>query len=147
MDNVERTPAEATDLSRKPYPRHMMVAALEPAELDSVVADLTVAGFAPERIDVVTAEDMETLAEPIGGSGLRGFLRRLNLSLGADLDEFERAGRELAFGHPLVFVEVHGDEEHDRAYDVLRRRGGHDIRYFGRWTIEALEGGDPDRRV
>ena len=123
-----------------PYPRHKIVAAVERAETDGVVAALGEAGFARDRIEVLTAEDVPGLEEPIGGSGGRGFLARLNLSMGADLDEIERARRELAHGHALVLVQVHGDAERDRAHDVLRRHGGHAMSYFGRWTIATLEG-------
>lgn len=142
MDDVNRTPENAPVRRRKPYPRHKIVAALERAETDGVVEELGNAGFARDRIDIFTAEDVRELDEPIGGSGLRGFLTRLNLSLGADLDEFERSELELSSGHALVLVEVHGGAEHERAYDVLRRHGGHSMRYYGRWTIAVLESDD-----
>ena len=145
MDDVNSNPAQATARDSKPRPhskRNKIVAAVDRGDTDRVVAELGNAGFAPDRIDVVTAEDMHSLGQPIGGMGLRGFLTRLNLSLGAELDEYEKAGRELEYGHALVMVEVHGDAEQDRAHDVLRMRGGHDIRYYGRWTITALDSGE-----
>jgi hypothetical protein len=142
MDDENRTPTQAAARDRKPKHRNQIVAAVERAETDRVIAELGDAGFDSDRIYVITAEDMQALDEQVGGSGLRGFLRRLNLSLGADLDEFEQAERELEYGHALVMVGIQGDEEQDRAYDVLRMRGGHGIRYYGRWTITELPSGD-----
>jgi hypothetical protein len=107
---------------------------------DGVVTGLTDAGFARDCIEVVTAEDVSDLDEPVGGSGIRGFLTRFNLSLGDDLDEIEQARRELSYGHALVLVMVDGMAEQDRAHAVLREHGGHAMRYFGRCAITSLEG-------
>jgi hypothetical protein len=62
------------------------------------------------------------------------------LSLRDDLDEIERARRELMYGHTLILVLVHGDVEQERAHAVLRQHGGHAMHYFGRWAIRTLEG-------
>ena len=117
-----------------------MAAAIARDMTDGVVAALKDAGFAPDRIEVVTAEDVSDLDEPIGGSGIRGFLTRFSLSLGDDLDEIEQARRELTYGHALVLVMVDGMAEQDRAHAVLREHGGHAMRYFGRWAITSYEG-------
>ena len=107
---------------------------------DGVVTALEDAGFARDRIEVVTAEDVSDLDEPIGGSGIRGFLTRFSLSLGDELDEIEQARRELTYGHALVLVMVDGMAEQERAHAVLREHGGHAMRYFGRWAITTYEG-------
>jgi hypothetical protein len=125
---------------RPPYPLHKIVSAVEPAETDGVVGALNDAGFARDRIEIVTAGDVPGLDEPIGGSGLRGFLTRLNLSAGDDLDAIDQARSELLHGHPLVLVSVHDNAERNRAHAILREHGGHAMRYFGRWTITTLEG-------
>jgi hypothetical protein len=125
---------------RGPYPLHKVAAALAREQTDGVVAALTDAGFAPDRIEVVTADDVPGLDEPIGGSGIRGFLTRFSLSLGDDLDEFEQARQELKFGHALVLVMVDGMTEQERAHTVLHEHGGHAMRYFGRWAITTYEG-------
>lgn len=141
MDNKpqDRTPP-APGPGRRPFPRHKVAAAIARDETDGVVAALKDAGFAPDRIEVVTAEDVSDLDEPIGGSGIRGFLTRFSLSLGDDLDEIEQARQELTYGHALVLVMVDGMAEQDRAHAVLREHGGHAMRYFGRWTVTTYEG-------
>jgi hypothetical protein len=141
MDNE---PRDRTPPAHRPgqIPLHKVVAAVDRNQSDAVVTALTDAGFAPDRIEVVTADDVPGLDEPIGGSGIRGFLTRFNLSLGDDLDEFEQARQELKYGHALVLVMVDGMAEQDRAHAVLHEHGGHAIRYFGRWTITSYDG-DP----
>jgi hypothetical protein len=144
MDNEpqDRTPpARVRGLG--PFPRHKVAAAIDRNQRDAVVAALTDAGFAPDRIEVVTAEDVSDLDEPIGGSGIRGFLTRFSLSLGDELDEIEQARQELTYGHALVLVMVDGMAEQDRAHAVLREHGGHAMRYFGRWTITTYEDDAP----
>ena len=141
MDNEPRDrTSSAPGRRRPPYPLHKIVAAVARAETDGVVAALGDAGFARDRIEVVTAEDVPGLDGPVGGSGLRGLLTRLNLSIGDDLDEIEQARQELLYGHALIMVLVHGDVEQDQAHAVLRQHGGHAMHYFGRWTITTLEG-------
>ena len=143
MDNEhqDRVPP-ARGPSHGSFPLHKVAAAVDHNQTDAVVAALKDASFAPDRIEVVTAEDVSDLDEPIGGSGIRGFLRRFSLSLGDDLDEIEQARQELKYGHALVLVMVHGMAEQDRAHAVLREHGGHAMRYFGRWAITSYEG-DP----
>jgi hypothetical protein len=141
MDNEPRDrTSSAPGRRRPPYPLHKIVAAVARAETDGVVNALGDAGFARDRIEVVTAEDVPGLDGPIGGSGVRGLLTRLNLSIGDDLDELEQARQELLYGHALVLVLVHGDVEQDRAHAVLHQHGGHAMHYFGRWAITTLEG-------
>jgi hypothetical protein len=119
-----------------------VAAAIDRNQTDTVVSALKDADFPPDRIEVVTAEDVSDLDEPIGGSGIRGFLTRFSLSLGDELDEIEQARQELTYGHALIMVMVDGMAEQDRAHAVLREHGGHAMRYFGRWAITSYEG-DP----
>jgi hypothetical protein len=137
-ESRDRTPP-AFNRGRQPYPLHKVVAAVARDETDGVVAALTDAGFGRNHIEVVTAEDVPGLDEPVGGTGLRGFLTRFNLSLGDDLDELEQARHELMYGHALILVMVHGMDEQERAHAVLREHGGHSMRYFGRWAITTYD--------
>jgi hypothetical protein len=144
MDNKpqDRRPA-AHGPGRSPYPLHKVAAAIPPDMTDGVVTALEEAGFARDHIEVVTSEDVSDLDEPIGGSGIRGFLTRFSLSLGDDLDEIEQARQELTYGHALILVMVNGMAEQERAHTVLREHGGHSIRYFGRWAITTYDEDTP----
>ena len=141
MDNEHqdrKPPARGPGL--RSFPQHKVAAAIDRNQADAVVTALEDAGFARDRIEVVTTEDVADLEEPIGGSGIRGFLTRFSLSLGDELDEIEQARQELTYGHALVLVMVDGMTEQDRAHAVLREHGGHSMRYFGRWSITTYEG-------
>jgi hypothetical protein len=141
MDNVSQGSASpASGRGHPEYPLHRVVAAIDRSDIDAVVDALTDAGFARDGIEVVTADDVPDFDELVGGSGVRGFLRRLNLSIGDDLDDIEHARDELEYGHALVLVPVRDDAERDRAHAILHEHGGHSMRYFGRWTIATLEG-------
>lgn len=123
------------------YPLHKVVAAVEPARMNQVAAALAAAGVDGDHVEIVTADDAPMSDEPIGGSGLHGFLTRFGLSLGDNLDALEQARGELSRGHVLVLVAVHDDAERMRVHDILREHGGHSMRYFGHWTITTLDGG------
>lgn len=124
---------------RLTYPLHKIVAAVGRSETDRVAVALDDAGFTRDRIEVITAEEVEGLGEPIGGSGLHGLLVRLELRLGDDLDELEQVRRELASGVALIQVHVRGDKEQVRAQAILSQHGGRAMHYFGRWTITPLD--------
>lgn len=126
---------------RPSYPLHKVVAAADPAMLDQITSALTAAGLAGDNIEIVRPDDAVALDEPIGGSGIRGFVERLGLSLGENLDSLELARRELRQGHALVLVSVRDDAERTLVHDVLLEHGGHSMRYFGHWTITTLDGG------
>ena len=121
------------------FPRNKVGAAVAPTELAGVLAALEEAGFPRDQIDVMTAADVPELDEPIGGTGLRGLLTRLNLDIGYELEELEDAREELKRGHTLILVPVQGEAEQHRAHEILRQHGGHMMRYFGRWAVRKLE--------
>lgn len=123
-----------------PYLLHKDLAAVARAECDGVVAEFEAAGFGRDGIDVYTAKDVPDLAQPVGGTGVGGFPRRLGLSTGGDLDGIHAAQRELGSCHTLIVVLVDGDAERDRAHAIPRKHGGHSMKYFGKWTITTREG-------
>ena len=123
---------------RPPYPVHKLVAAIERDVSATVVTALEAAGFPADDIQVVTADDYSNLDQPVDGSGVRGFLSRLGLMAGADLDEIEKARRELVNGYVLVQVLALQRDAQDLAEGVLRQHGGHAMSYFGRWRVWTL---------
>ena len=126
---------------RPSYPLHRLVAAVEPANVDAIISALAAAGVDPKDVEIITTDEAFEQEEPIGGSGIRGFLERLGLSLGDDLDALEQARAELRQGHVLLCIAVHDDAERMRVHEILLEHGGHSMRYFGHWTITTLEGG------
>ena len=127
-----------TDARRRRYPEGRVIGALAPTVVESVTVAVTTAKIPADQIDVITAADTEGPLTPLNRAGVAGFAGRFLLSLGDDLDELERAGQELAFGHVIVTVPVEGEDELHRVYAVLRDHGGHALTHFGRWTITSL---------
>jgi hypothetical protein len=125
--------------SQQGYPVGSVVSAVEPGVLDAVMTALSAAGFPADTIDIVRPEDVQGIETPLDRPGLGGFLGRLILSLGGDLNEMERMRRELAAGHVLITVPVEDDDAaKQRLTAILQQHGGHSIIYFGRWSITAL---------
>jgi hypothetical protein len=54
---------------------------------------------------------------------------------GAHLRKYEA---ELAQGHEVVDVHVHGRRNQDAVAHILRAHGAHFINAYGQWTIEGI---------
>ena len=61
-------------------------------------------------------------------------LQRLTVE-GQHLQRYEA---ELAQGHLVVDVAVHGRQKRDRVVEILRSCGAHFINAYGQWTIESV---------
>lgn len=120
-------------------PLHKIVATVARFGTDVVAAALDETGSARDRVEIISAEEVKGLGESLGGSWLRRVLVRWQLTLADDLDELERARQEPLFGHALIQVRAHGNEEQVRAHAILSQDGGHDMHYFGRWTITSID--------
>ncbi|MFL5336852.1 MAG: hypothetical protein ACJ8H8_27675 [Geminicoccaceae bacterium] len=114
---------------------------MDRTNVDAVVEALAIAGFDRHSIKIVIVDDVPDIDTQPGATGVRGFLTRLNLNIGDDLDYVEEARNALKSGCALVLVAVRDDAERDRAHAILRRHGGHAMSYFGRWTVAKLEAG------
>ena len=124
-----------TPEARSPqYPEGKVIGAVEPAAVDAVRESLISAGFAADQIDVVTAADVEDLDVPPD----RSLMSRFLTSVSYQHQELERMRQELRGGHVLVAVPVEGDDAMHRVRGILLANGGHEIQYFGRWTITTL---------
>jgi len=119
------------------YPTNHVFAVVNPQQLSALVPALIEARFAP--IGILAGEvGLRRLRQTAGGSGIGGLLRRIQMSVGGDLDYVAQAQEALEQGRALVDVEVEGDAAKDRARDVFLQHGGQRIIYFSSWTIETL---------
>ena len=119
------------------YPTNRVFAAVDPQQLSALVPALIDAGFAP--IGILAGEaGLRRLQQTAGGSGIGGLLRRIQMSVGGDLDYVAQAQEALKQGRALVDVEVDGDTAKHRAREVFLQHGGERIAYFSAWTIETL---------
>lgn len=127
--------SSATSLS---YPLNTVIASLDASNLESAVAALTSAGFARDEIDVITPADVGQIDSPLDATGPQGFVQRVILSFGIDMDFLEHLRGQVHSGRVLVAVPADGDDEKARAAAVLKNHGAHSLSYVGRWTIERL---------
>jgi hypothetical protein len=120
-----------------------MVAVLDDAAgVDTAVRGLGESGVEPGTITILSGPEGARLLDRTGGGhGLGGRLLRLlqwTASEGNALELHERALRD---GSSVVFVPARGEADKKRVAAALRTAGGHDLVYFGRWTLERLPGG------
>jgi hypothetical protein len=126
-------------VNQQGYPEGSVVCAIDPGSVDAAMAALAAAGFPADEIDIVRPGDVQELESPLDRPGLGGFIGRILLSLGGDLNELERMRRELVAGHVLLTVPVADDDaSKQRLTATLQQHGGHAITYFGRWSITSL---------
>src|ERR671920_333464 len=100
------------------YPPNRVFAGVDPQQLSALVPALIDAGFAP--IGILAGEaGLRRVQQTPGGSGVGGLLRRIQMSVGGDLDYVAQAQEALQQGRALVDVEVDGDAGKDRAREVF----------------------------
>lgn len=119
-------------------PDGKVIGALDPNAVTATTAALVAAGFPADRIDIVTAADLETLQGPFAHDGVRGFVERFILSLGEELNSLGELRTMASNGHTLIGVPVESDDGMQLAAKVLREHGAHTVTHFGRWTITSL---------
>lgn len=132
------TTATASGAGPMGYPTaDSVLAAVDPQELGALVPALIAAGFAPIGI-LAGQAGLRRLQQTAGESGIGGVLRRMQMSLGGDLDFVVQAQQDVAQGRAIVNIEVEGEAGKERARAVFLQHGGQHITYFSRWAIEAL---------
>lgn len=110
-------------------------------DVDNVLKSLEADGFAPSRIDVFQGTDGADLLDPEGTN--HGAWVRLRRFITGQFDEgrevLHKADEELRAGGTVVEVFTHGEPvEKERAAEILKAGGGHDVMYWGRLMAEYL---------
>ena len=123
---------------RPSYQEGKVVGSVDQEHVDAVLTALANDGFERDRIQIVTAADMEDIESPFERTGLAGFIDRFLLSMGGQLRELEVMREALVSGDVLVAVQVETDEGKSRASNAIRQSGGQQIKYYGTWTVESL---------
>jgi hypothetical protein len=123
-----------------PYPTDSVVGVIDAVdELEAALGALTDGGFPPDGIEVLCGEPGIRVVDASGRRhGVLDRLVRVIESFGPEREQVEHLEEEFRQGHFGVGVTVDGDERKQQAADILRAHGGHDIYYYGRWTIEEL---------
>ena len=74
-------------------------------------------------------------SEGVHSGGVKHLLRALQ-HLSVEGDHLRRYEAELASGHHVVDVRVHGSGNRESIVQILRSHGAHFINAYGQWTIE-----------
>jgi uncharacterized protein (DUF302 family) len=119
------------------YPAHKILSVFDRAEnLQDALDELKRSGFQEREIEVITnPEQIDFSGEEHGFWGR--FVRSIQhySSEGKYLDRYEQ---ELNDGHLLLTVVARNAETREKAREILQRRGGHRLTYFGNWVIESI---------
>jgi hypothetical protein len=124
------------------YPMHRMVAILDDeAAVQVALRELARAGIEPSGVVVLSGEEGVALLDPGGERhGLTGRLLRLAQWTAEEGNALEVHREALAAGKRVVYVPAHGQHQRDDVAAALTAAGGHDLAYFGRWTVEKSIG-------
>lgn len=125
-------------------PTNKVVGSIDDAgDAEAALNDLRAAGFTPEEIELLTAEEgLRRIALNNKGGEMLVHIFRPIQEVPAFYDApviARRVKQELLAGHYLVGVTAKDGEAQERARDILKSHGGHFINFYGRWAAEALD--------
>ena len=139
------TPAPDRDASTEAYhyPEGRVAGVIDtPEQLAGALAALTGGGFAEPEIVVVSGPAAaDAMHASTGRTGLRNLVVRVAERLGVADEEMELKARyeaALRDGRFVVSVPAPGEEQGQRAAQVLRAHGGHAARLMGRFSIHGI---------
>ena len=141
MNNQEESNVNANRHGFVGYPtNHVYGIVDDPAtDVPQIMGDLLALDVATEAIHVYCCQEgLEELSPSGEGYGLKARVQRILQAIGYEGDQLRRVERELKKGHAVVGVAVDDDDAKKAVAAVLRKRGGHDVHYYARFTIEEL---------
>ena len=111
----------------------------DPRQTQAAIATLERAGIGVRDLAAFSGEQgaRHVDAEGVYSGGVTHMLRLLQRWTveGAHLRKYEA---EVARGHQVVDVHVHGRRNQDAVAHILRAHGAHFINAYGQWTIEGI---------
>jgi hypothetical protein len=111
----------------------------DPRQTQAAVETLERAGVADRDLATFSGEEgaRQIDADGVHSGGVKHVLRGLQRWTveGAHLRKYEA---ELAQGHQVVDVRIHGRYNHSAIALILRAHGAHFINVYGPWTIEGV---------
>jgi len=125
------------------YPTDHVVAIVDtPEQLEQAISALTGGGFLDSEIRVAHGPAAAARLEATTGrTGLVDRLLRFAERIGMPNDETaikDRYEQALRDGQFVVLVRAPTEERKARAGEVLSSKGGHFVKYFGRFTIDPI---------
>jgi hypothetical protein len=120
------------------YPENYLVAVIDDlAQAESAVRELLECGCREGDIKLFKAGEVLEAARALQRQ--RTFLASLVAAFqhtaSEEGDFSEDYKQEAVAGHQILVVEAHAPDEVQRVRAILARRGAHDLRFYGHWTI------------
>ncbi len=117
-----------------------VMAVIDVAEhAEAAIETLERSGVPEHELAALSGTDgvREVDADGVHGGGVKQALRALQ-RLTTEGDHLRHYAAELARGHLVVDVTVHGRSKRDTVVQILRSHGAHFINAYGPWTIESV---------
>lgn len=117
-----------------------VMAVIDDAERARAAVETLERAGVPERgLAALSGADgaREIDADGVRSGGVTHLLRVLQ-RLTVEGDHLRQYEAEIARGHLVVDVAVHGRQSRDRVVEILRSHGAHFINAYGQWTIESV---------
>ena len=130
------------------HPQNQVYAVFdEPSAAGHAASHLNEVGFGPEKVGLLQGpRDAEKLADATGEKGFWAKLSRFGLDFGdEDNPDMQQYKQELEQGRTVLAVVTESDAEVEKAQQVLAEHGARFLTKYGKWTVEALESGNPER--
>ena len=130
------------------HPQNQVYAVFDESSAASRAAShLNEAGFGPEKVGLLQGRrDAEKLADETGEKGFWSKLSHFGLDLGdQDSPYMQQYKQELEQGRAVLAVVTESDAEVEKAQQILGEHGARFLTKYGKWAVEALESGNPER--
>ena len=105
----------------------------------AAVETLERAGIADRELATFQGEEgvRQVDAEGVHSGGVKHVLRGLQ-RVTVEGHHLRRYEAEIANGHHVVDVRIHGRRQRDAVVQILRTHGAHFINAYGQWTVENV---------
>ena len=130
------------------HPQNQVYAVFdESADADHAASHLNEAGFGPEKVGLLQGpRDAGKLADATGDRGFWEKVSHFGLDFGdQDNAYMQQYKQELEQGRTVLAVVTESDAEVEKAQQLLSEHGARFLTKYGKWAVEALESGNPER--
>lgn len=130
------------------HPQNQVYAVFdESPDAERAASQLNEAGFGPEKVGLLRGSaDAGKLADATGERGFWAKLSHFGLDFGdQDNPYMQQYKQELEQGRTVLAVVTESDAEVETARRILAEHHARFLTKYGRWAVEALESGNPER--
>lgn len=125
------------------YPTNRVAGTVDDLEeAQAVVESLSQAGFAMDEIDILYGEEGLRRLDSTGVEhGLLARVQRTAFHWHEEGRYLRQHVEDVQAGHFVIMVLAKEPEKREKVREILKSYGGHFIKFFGNWAIQALDMG------